>query len=62
CQHYAMRASRNNPGESHENGAIESRQGSLKRTLEQTLLLRGSCRRRTNTPQFRRLNIPQFDL
>ncbi|MGH8748746.1 MAG: IS21 family transposase, partial [Burkholderiales bacterium] len=42
CQHYAMRASRNNPGESHENGAIESRQGSLKRTLEQTLLLRGS--------------------
>ncbi len=42
CKHYAMRASRNNPGESHENGAIESRQGSLKRTLEQTLLLRGS--------------------
>ena len=42
CRHYAMRASRNNPGESHENGAIESRQGSLKRTLEQTLLLRGS--------------------
>jgi transposase InsO family protein len=42
CEHYAMRASRNNPGESHENGAIESRQGSLKRSLEQALLLRGT--------------------
>jgi len=42
CKHYAMRASRNNRGESHENGAIESRQGSLKRALEQALLLRGS--------------------
>ncbi len=40
CEHYGMRASRNNPGESHENGAIESRQGSLKRALEQALLLR----------------------
>ena len=43
CQHYGMRASRNNRGESHENGAIESRQGSLKVALEQALLLRGSC-------------------
>lgn len=42
CQHYGMRASRNNRGESHENGAIESRQGSLKVALEQALLLRGS--------------------
>lgn len=42
CKHYGMRASRNNPGQSHENGAIESRQGSLKRSLEQALLLRGS--------------------
>jgi len=42
CEHYAVRASRNNPGESHENGAIESRQGSLKRALEQALLLRGT--------------------
>lgn len=31
-----------NRGESHENGAIESRQGSLKRALEQGLLLRGT--------------------
>jgi len=42
CRHYGMRASRNNRGESHENGAIESRQGSLKVALEQALLLRGS--------------------
>jgi len=42
CEHYGMRASRNNPGQSHENGCIESRQGSLKRALEQALLLRGT--------------------
>lgn len=42
CEHYGVRASRNNLGESHENGAIESRQGSLKRALEQALLLRGT--------------------
>ena len=38
---YGMRPSRNNLGVSHENGAIESRQGTLKRTMEQALLLRG---------------------
>lgn len=42
CEHYGIRASRNNPGESHENGAIESRQGSLKVALDQALLLRGT--------------------
>jgi hypothetical protein len=42
CEHYGMRASRNNRGESHENGPIEARQGSLKRALEQALLLRGT--------------------
>jgi transposase InsO family protein len=41
CIHYGMRPSRNNLGVSHENGSIESRQGTLKRTLEQALLLRG---------------------
>ncbi len=41
CQHYGMRASRNNRGQSHENGGIESRQGSLKVAIEQALLLRG---------------------
>lgn len=42
CEHYGMRASRSNPGQSHENGSIESRQGSLKVALEQALLLRGT--------------------
>lgn len=37
-----MRATRNNRGASHENGSIESRQGSVKHALNQALLLRGS--------------------
>jgi hypothetical protein len=37
-----MRARRNNRGQSHENGAIESAHGHLKRRIEQALLLRGS--------------------
>jgi hypothetical protein len=44
CAHYGMRASRNNPGASHENGAIEARQGTLKDRLDQALLLRGTRR------------------
>ena len=35
CTHYGMRPTRNNTGVSHENGAIESRQGSLKTALDQ---------------------------
>jgi hypothetical protein len=42
CSHYGMRPSRNNLGVSHENGSIESRQNTLKQTMEQALLLRGS--------------------
>lgn len=42
CAHYGMRPSRNNPGESQENGSIESRNGSLKTALRQALILRGS--------------------
>lgn len=41
CRHYGMRASRNNLGQSHENGSIESRQGTLKVAIDQALLLRG---------------------
>jgi hypothetical protein len=41
CQHYGLRPTRNNTGVSHENGAIEARQGSLKTALDQSLLLRG---------------------
>jgi hypothetical protein len=42
CRHYGMRASRCNAGQSHENGAIESRHDSLKTALDQALRLRGS--------------------
>lgn len=41
CKHYGMRPSRNNLGVSNENGSVETRQKSLKRVLEQALLLRG---------------------
>src|SRR5574337_378391 len=44
CRHYGMRASRCNAGQSHENGAIESRHDSLKTALDQALRLRGSRR------------------
>jgi transposase InsO family protein len=44
CRHYGMRASRCNPGQSHENGAIEARHDSLKIALDQALRLRGSRR------------------
>lgn len=44
CRHYGMRASRCNPGQSHENGAIESRHDSLKTALDQALRLRGTRR------------------
>jgi hypothetical protein len=37
-----MRPTRNNLGVSHENGSIEVRQGTVKRAIDQALLLRGS--------------------
>lgn len=42
CAHYGMTPSRNNRGEAHENGAIESPHGHLKSAIEDALLLRGS--------------------
>jgi transposase InsO family protein len=42
CAHYRMTPSRNNPGLAHENGAIESPHGHLKRAIEDALLLRAS--------------------
>jgi len=42
CAHYAMTPTRNNPGVAHENGAIESAHGHLKKGLDDELLLRGS--------------------
>jgi hypothetical protein len=41
CQYYCIKATRNNKGIAHENGAIESPNGHLKRKIEQKLLLRG---------------------
>lgn len=42
CVHYGMIASRNNPGEAHENGAVEAQNNHLKIALDQALILRGS--------------------
>jgi len=42
CAHYKMAATRNNTGVAHENGAIESQHGHLKRAIAQALVLRGS--------------------
>lgn len=42
CHYYAIKATRNNKGVAHENGAIESPNGHLKRRIEQKLLLRGN--------------------
>lgn len=41
CKHYGLAPGRNNLGQSHENGSIEARQGSLENAIEQALLLRG---------------------
>ena len=42
CAHYGMLASRNNPGEAHENGSVEAHDNHLKVALDQALILRGS--------------------
>ncbi len=41
CAHYSMEPTRNNLGQSHENGVVECANGSLKRRLSQQLKLRG---------------------
>jgi hypothetical protein len=43
CAHYNLKATRNNLGVSHENGAIECAHGSFKHRLDQALKLRGSA-------------------
>ena len=43
CKHYDMKATVNNRGVSHENGAIETAHGSLKHRIEQGVKLRGSA-------------------
>ena len=39
--HYGMEPTRNNPGIAHENGAVESAHGHLKKAIADALLLRG---------------------
>jgi len=41
-EHYGMVGSTNHPGESHQNGDVESSHGQFKRALDQALRLRGS--------------------
>ena len=41
CAHCGMVASRNTPGEAHENGAVEAHNNHLKVALDQALILRG---------------------
>ncbi len=42
CTHYNMTPTRNNLGQSHENGVVECANGSLKRRISQQLKLRGN--------------------
>ena len=42
CEHYGMMPTRNTKGVAHENGAIESVHGHLKRAVEDALVMRGS--------------------
>src|SRR6195256_7063068 len=41
CAHYGMDPTRNNRGMAHENGAIESSHGHLKKAVKDALLMRG---------------------
>ena len=43
CAHYGMQPTRNNRGVAHENGAIESVHGHLKKAVKDALLLRGTA-------------------
>ena len=42
CAHYGMEPTRNNSGIAHENGSVESSHGHLKKTVEDSVLMRGS--------------------
>jgi len=42
CRYYGMEPTRNNRGVSHENGAVESPHGHIKRRIDQALMLRES--------------------
>src|SRR5580658_2575450 len=42
CAHYGMEPTRNNRGVAHENGAIESSHGHLRKAIKDALLMRGA--------------------
>ena len=42
CEHYGMKATRNNLGAKHENGSVEVAHSHLKKRIRQALLLRGN--------------------
>jgi hypothetical protein len=41
-KHYEVKPSRNNPGQSHENGSIEKSNDLIKKAIDQELMIRGS--------------------
>ena len=53
CAHYDMQPTRNNRGVAHENGAIESPHGHLKKAVKDALLMRGT-NDFTDLPTYRR--------
>lgn len=53
CEDYGLQPSKNNLGESQENGSVEARQRSLKQAINQALLLRG-CRDFADLEAYRR--------
>jgi hypothetical protein len=53
CTHYGMEPTRNNRGVAHENGAIESPHGHLKKAVRDALLMRGA-RDFDDLPAYRR--------
>jgi hypothetical protein len=50
CAHYGMQPTRNNRGVAHENGAIESPHGHLKKAVRDALLMRGRIRQSHRLP------------
>lgn len=72
CNHYNLSPTRNNLGKSHENGAIESPHGHIKRRIRQALIIRNSSDFKTLkeyelfidkvVSQHNRRNAPSIDI
>ena len=61
CRHYRLKATHNNPGFSHENGAIEASHGHLKRRLIAIPPIAIRCRQ-SEPLLFYGANLPLFYL